>query len=51
MRPGDGGMSLHEVEDKFGKEPFQPHLKPGQMPGQVRGTSEGPFMYCYTGRL
>jgi hypothetical protein len=27
-------MSLHEVESKYGREPFQPHLKPGQMPGQ-----------------
>lgn len=28
-------MAVHEIEDKLGSQAFKPHLKPGQLPGQV----------------
>lgn len=33
---GSSNMAVHEIEDKLGSQAFKPHLKPGQLPGQVR---------------
>lgn len=46
---GKGGdLTLHEVEDKYGRDSFKPSLKPGQMPGQV-STSKGQAQGHQTG--